>query len=153
MTRSDRTPPSRPTETNRYRFDGVGNRLRVSGPDGGNYGLSTQAPSADRPVNQYTTTPFDRRDYDNNGNLIRIRAHGDTDGDADVDLPDFMTGLLKASVFGLILSSLACYHGLRVTGGAAGVGRATTATVVQAVVAVIIADLIFTAIFYSIGWG
>ncbi len=70
-----------------------------------------------------------------------------------VDLPDFMTGLIKASVFGLILSSLACYHGLRVTGGAAGVGRATTATVVQSVVAVIIADLVFTAIFYSIGWG
>ena len=36
-----------------------------------------------------------------------------------VDLPDFMTGLIKASVFGLILSSLACYHWLRVTGGAA----------------------------------
>ncbi len=70
-----------------------------------------------------------------------------------VDLPDFLTGLLKASVFGLILSSLACYHGLRVTGGAAGVGRATTATVVQSVVAVILADLLFTAVFYSIGWG
>ncbi len=72
---------------------------------------------------------------------------------AAVDLPDFLTGLLKASVFGLILSSLACYHGLRVTGGAAGVGRATTATVVQSVLAVILADLLFTAIFYSVGWG
>ena len=70
-----------------------------------------------------------------------------------VDLPDFLTGLFKAGVFGLILSSLACYHGLRVTGGAAGVGRATTNTVVQSVVAVILADLLFTAIFYSIGWG
>ncbi len=72
---------------------------------------------------------------------------------AGIDLTDFLTGLLKASVFGVILSTLACYHGLAVTGGAAGVGRATTATVVQAVVAVIIADLAFTAIFYSIGWG
>ena len=70
-----------------------------------------------------------------------------------IDLPDFLTGLLKAGVFGLILSSLACYHGLRVTGGAAGVGRATTATVVQSVLAVILADLLFTAIFYSVGWG
>lgn len=70
-----------------------------------------------------------------------------------VDLTDFLTGLMKASVFGVILSALACYHGLAVTGGAAGVGRATTATVVQAVVAVIIADLMFTGIFYSIGWG
>jgi ABC-type transporter Mla maintaining outer membrane lipid asymmetry permease subunit MlaE len=33
------------------------------------------------------------------------------------------------------------------------VGRATTATVVQAVVAVIIADLLFTTVFYSIGWA
>ena len=72
---------------------------------------------------------------------------------SSVDIQDFLTGLLKAGVFGLILSSLACYHGLSVTGGAAGVGRATTATVVQAVVAVIIADLMFTTIFYSIGWG
>ena len=70
-----------------------------------------------------------------------------------VVLQDFLTGLVKAGVFGLILSALACYHGLSVTGGAAGVGRATTATVVQAVVAVIIADLLFTAVFYSIGWA
>ena len=70
-----------------------------------------------------------------------------------VVLQDFLTGLGKAGVFGLVLSSLACYHGLAVTGGAAGVGRATTNTVVQAVVAVIIADLLFTTIFYSVGWS
>ena len=40
--------------------------------------------------------------------------------------------------------------GLKVTGGAAGVGRATTATVVQSVVAVVLADLVFTAIFYAL---
>jgi phospholipid/cholesterol/gamma-HCH transport system permease protein len=67
-------------------------------------------------------------------------------------LPDFLTGLIKASVFGLILSAIACYNGLKVTGGAAGVGRATTDTVVQTVVAVIIADLLFTTFFYAIGW-
>jgi len=70
-----------------------------------------------------------------------------------VAVQDFLTGLAKAGVFGLILSALACYHGLSVTGGAAGVGRATTATVVQAVVAVIIADLLFTTVFYSLGWA
>ncbi|MCZ6851591.1 MAG: ABC transporter permease, partial [Planctomycetota bacterium] len=59
---------------------------------------------------------------------------------------------IKAGVFGLILSSFACYHGLSVTGGAAGVGRATTSTVVQSVVAIIIADLLFTTIFFKIGW-
>ena len=65
---------------------------------------------------------------------------------------DFISGLIKAAFFGLILSAIACHNGLRVTGGAAGVGRATTSTVVQTVVAVIIADLAFTAIFYSLGW-
>lgn len=65
---------------------------------------------------------------------------------------DFLTGLIKATTFGLILSSIACYNGLKVTGGAAGVGRATTDTVVQTIVTVILADLLFTTVFYSIGW-
>jgi phospholipid/cholesterol/gamma-HCH transport system permease protein len=71
---------------------------------------------------------------------------------SQVVLHDFQTGLIKAAVFGLILGSIACYNGLKVTGGAAGVGRATTDTVVQTVVAVILADLVFTAIFFQIGW-
>ncbi len=65
---------------------------------------------------------------------------------------DFLTGIGKATVFGLLIGLIACTNGLRVTGGAAGVGRATTGTVVQSVVAIIIADLIFTAIFYALGW-
>jgi len=65
---------------------------------------------------------------------------------------DFLTGLIKAAVFGLILSGLACYNGLRVSGGAAGVGRATTDTVVQTIVLVIFADLIFTTVFFQLGW-
>ena len=65
---------------------------------------------------------------------------------------DFLSGLVKAAAFGLILSSIACYNGLRVTGGASGVGRATTNTVVQAIVTIIIADFIFTTLFFSLGW-
>lgn len=68
-----------------------------------------------------------------------------------VDPVDFLTGLLKAAVFGMLIGLIACGNGLRVTGGAAGVGRATTATVVQSVVAVVVADLVFTAIFYMSG--
>lgn len=71
---------------------------------------------------------------------------------AQLQLSDFLTGLIKAGVFGMILSAIACHNGLRVTGGAAGVGRATTNTVVQTIVCVIIADLMFTTLFYSIGW-
>lgn len=69
-----------------------------------------------------------------------------------VDLNDYMTGLMKAAVFGAIIAGLACYEGLGVKGGAAGVGRATTTTVVKSIVALIGADVVFTAIFYSLGW-
>ncbi len=66
---------------------------------------------------------------------------------------DFLTGLLKAGAFGTLLGLIACRNGLRVTGGAAGVGRATTDTVVQTVIVVVIADLLFTAVFYAFGWN
>jgi phospholipid/cholesterol/gamma-HCH transport system permease protein len=67
-----------------------------------------------------------------------------------VKLVDFLTGVGKAGVFGLLIGIIACSNGLKVTGGAAGVGRATTGTVVQSVVAITIADLVFTAIFYAL---
>jgi phospholipid/cholesterol/gamma-HCH transport system permease protein len=70
-----------------------------------------------------------------------------------ISLSDFTTGLFKAAVFGMILASIACYNGFKVSGGAAGVGKATTDTVVQTVVSIVIADLIFTTIFYQIGWA
>lgn len=66
---------------------------------------------------------------------------------------DFITGLIKAAVFGLLIGLIACGNGLKVTGGAAGVGRATTSTVVESVVAVIFADLLFTTVFYALGLG
>lgn len=65
-------------------------------------------------------------------------------------LVDFLTGIGKATLFGTLIGVIACGNGLSVTGGAAGVGKATTGTVVQCVVAIIIADLIFTAIFYAL---
>ncbi|RMH23614.1 MAG: ABC transporter permease [Planctomycetota bacterium] len=65
---------------------------------------------------------------------------------------DFVTGLVKAAVFGLLIGLISCANGLRVTGGASGVGEATTLTVVQSIVAIIIGDLIFTTIFYALGW-
>ena len=65
-----------------------------------------------------------------------------------VKLQDFLTGLVKAGVFGSLISGLACYLGLGVTGGAQGVGNATTRTVVYTIVALITVDLMFTAVFY-----
>jgi len=65
-------------------------------------------------------------------------------------LVDFLTGVSKGTIFGLLIGLIACHNGLRVTGGAAGVGRATTATVVQCVVAIVIADLAFTAVYFAL---
>lgn len=67
-------------------------------------------------------------------------------------LKDFVTGLVKAGVFGALISGLACFLGLGVTGGAQGVGKATTRTVVFTIVALITVDLIFTAVFYFLGF-
>ncbi len=64
---------------------------------------------------------------------------------------DFLTGLLKAAVFGGVIALIACYEGLRVAGGAEGVGRATTATVVKSIVALIGIDALFTTVFYTLG--
>jgi phospholipid/cholesterol/gamma-HCH transport system permease protein len=63
---------------------------------------------------------------------------------------DFITGVAKGTIFGLLIGLIACLNGLKVEGGAAGVGRATTGTVVQCIVAVVIADLAFTAVFYAL---
>lgn len=65
---------------------------------------------------------------------------------------DFITGLIKAAVFGALISGIACHLGLSVRGGALGVGSATTRTVVNTIVALIAVDLIFTAAFYFLGW-
>jgi phospholipid/cholesterol/gamma-HCH transport system permease protein len=63
-------------------------------------------------------------------------------------LPDFFTGLVKGGVFGVLIAAIACYEGLNVTGGAEGVGRATTSTVVKSIVALIATDCVFTAVFF-----
>lgn len=64
---------------------------------------------------------------------------------------DFYTGLIQSGMFGLLISLIACHEGLKVTGGAEGVGRATTMTVVYSIVAIISSACVFTAIFYVFG--
>ena len=56
--------------------------------------------------------------------------------------------LIMAGVFGLLVSLIACYEGLKVKGGAEGVGRATTMTVVYSIVAIVSAACVFTVIFF-----
>lgn len=65
-------------------------------------------------------------------------------------LKDLFTGLTKAVFFGMIIAIIACYEGFRVEGGAEGVGKATTNSVVNAFLLIIAADCFFTALFYFI---
>ncbi len=68
-------------------------------------------------------------------------------------MSSFVTGLVKAAIYGLLISLIACYLGLNVKPwqGSEGVGQATTNTVVYSIVAIIGADAVFTVIFYSYG--
>ena len=67
-------------------------------------------------------------------------------------MKDVVTGLLKSGVFAALIALIGCYQGLRVEGGAEGVGRATTKAVVTAIISIIVADCFFTGLFYFI-WG
>jgi phospholipid/cholesterol/gamma-HCH transport system permease protein len=69
-----------------------------------------------------------------------------------LSLKDYFTGLTKAAVFGVLIVMIACYEGLNVSGGAVGVGRATTSTVVKSIVALIGVDALFTTVFYVLKW-
>ena len=60
---------------------------------------------------------------------------------------DVWMGLSKPFVFGFLIVTIACHVGLRTTGGTAGVGKATTASVVAGSVAVIAADFFVTQFF------
>jgi len=60
---------------------------------------------------------------------------------------DIITGVAKSLLFGLLIGAVACYRGLSVSGGAAGVGIATTSSVVTAITAVIAFDTVFNVIY------
>ena len=63
---------------------------------------------------------------------------------------DLFTGLFKAWIFGMVIALVSCYEGFNVEGGAVGVGRATTRSVVFSFLMIIAADCFFTALFYFI---
>jgi phospholipid/cholesterol/gamma-HCH transport system permease protein len=65
-------------------------------------------------------------------------------------IEDAWMGLVKPFVFGFIIVTVACHVGLRTTGGTAGVGKATTLSVVAGSVAVIAADFFVTQILMAV---
>ena len=61
---------------------------------------------------------------------------------------DIFGGLIKAAIFGLIVSFIGCYKGFYASGGAKGVGEATTDAVVYASVTVLILDYFLTMLIW-----
>ncbi len=62
---------------------------------------------------------------------------------------DVVSGLIKAAVFGFIVSMMGCYHGFNSGRGAQGVGTATTYAVVSASILILIFNYILTQVFFS----
>ncbi len=63
-------------------------------------------------------------------------------------MSDLVAGMVKSVVFALLIGLVSCYRGVYVRGGAEGVGTNTTASVVVSIVLCILADAIFTTIFF-----
>lgn len=61
---------------------------------------------------------------------------------------DFASGLIKAFVFGIVITIVSCHAGLKVSGGAQGVGRATMHGVVFSFLFIVLCDFLFTIGFY-----
>ena len=62
---------------------------------------------------------------------------------------DVISGLVKAAVFGFLVTLMGCYHGFNSARGAQGVGTATTNAVVSSSILILIFNYVLTQIFFS----
>jgi phospholipid/cholesterol/gamma-HCH transport system permease protein len=69
-----------------------------------------------------------------------------------VVIKDFLSGIFKGMVFGALVTLIGCYNGLATEGGTEGLGRSTTATVVQVAMGVIISDFFLTKFLLFLFW-
>lgn len=61
-----------------------------------------------------------------------------------ITLFDVASGIIKSLIFGILIVTVCCYRGMKTTGGAAGVGTATTQSVVTSYVLILVADFFLT---------
>ncbi|MBX9745110.1 MAG: ABC transporter permease [Chlamydiales bacterium] len=61
-----------------------------------------------------------------------------------ITLFDVASGLIKAFIFGILIVTVCCYKGMKASGGAAGVGKSTTQSVVTSYVLILISDFLLT---------
>jgi phospholipid/cholesterol/gamma-HCH transport system permease protein len=64
-----------------------------------------------------------------------------------VSVADFASGVGKTVFFGLIIAVVSCYQGFQASGGAEGVGKATTRAVVWSSILILVSDYFLTALF------
>jgi phospholipid/cholesterol/gamma-HCH transport system permease protein len=67
-----------------------------------------------------------------------------------VGISTYLVGIGKAPVFAVIITMVGCFQGFRTKGGADGVGRQTTRSVVQSIFLVIVADALFSIAFSAL---
>ena len=63
---------------------------------------------------------------------------------------DVFTGLIKSLFFAMVIAIVSCYEGMRTQGGAEGVGKSTTLSVVISFILIIASDCFFTVLFYFV---
>lgn len=61
-----------------------------------------------------------------------------------ISLFDVASGCIKSFIFGVLLVTVCCYKGMRTSGGAAGVGKATTQSVVTSYILILVSDFLLT---------
>jgi phospholipid/cholesterol/gamma-HCH transport system permease protein len=69
---------------------------------------------------------------------------------AAVEQKDLFSGLLKALIFGGVVGTVSCYFGIQVEGGAEGVGKATTESVVTCLTSMLAMDALLTTLIYFV---
>ncbi len=67
-----------------------------------------------------------------------------------VEFIDVFSGLVKAAVFGFLITFMGCYHGFNARGGAQGVGQSTTYSVVSSSVLILLMNYIITSFFFKL---
>ncbi len=67
-----------------------------------------------------------------------------------VEQKDLLTGLLKAFCFGGVVGTVSCFFGMNVSGGAEGVGRSTTDSVVTSLTSMLAVDAVLTTLIYFV---
>ncbi len=89
------------------------------------------------------------------GFIVSVQGLGFSAGVYMRETVDFLTfdavfsGMVKAAVFGMIIALFGCFYGYYSTGGAQGVGRATTAAVASSMVMILISNYVMTSVFFT----